>query len=94
MPFGLKNAPTTFMRMMDDILRPFTNTFVVVYLDDILIYIKTWAKHLQYIQKVLHTLQQHKLYANLKKSSFGMDRVHYLGYIVDHHSLHVDPTKI
>ena len=51
---GLTNAPTTFMRMMDDILQPFTNTFVVVYLDDILIYNKTWAKHLQHI---LHTLQ-------------------------------------
>jgi hypothetical protein len=49
MPFGLKNAPTSFVRMMDDILRPFANTFVVVYLDDILIYNKTWAKHLQHI---------------------------------------------
>ena len=68
------------MRMMDDILQPFTNTFVLVYLDDILIYSKTWAEHLQHIQQVLHTLQQHKLYANLKKCSFGMDRVHYLGY--------------
>jgi hypothetical protein len=45
-PFGLTNSLATFMRMMDDILRPFTNTFVVVYLDDILIYNKTWAKHL------------------------------------------------
>ena len=53
-------------------LAPFTNTFVVVYLDDILIYRKTWAKHLQHIQQVLHTLQQHKLYANLEKFSFGM----------------------
>jgi hypothetical protein len=94
MPFGLTNAPTTFMRMMDDILRPFTNTFVVVYLDDILIYNKTWAEHLQHIQQVLHTLRQHKLYANLEKCSFGMDRVHYLGYIIDQHGIHVDPAKI
>jgi hypothetical protein len=56
MPFGLKNSPATFMMMMDDILRPFTNTFVVVYLDDILIYNKTWEEHLQHIQQVLHTL--------------------------------------
>jgi hypothetical protein len=67
MPFGLTNAPTTFMRMMDDILQAFTNTFVVVYLDDILIYNKTWAEHLQHIQQVLHTLWQHKLYTNLEK---------------------------
>jgi hypothetical protein len=68
MPFGLTNAPTTFMRMMDDILRPFTNTFVVVYLDDILIYNKTWAEHLQHIQQVLHTLRQHKLYQTWKNA--------------------------
>ena len=67
MPFGLKNVPTTFIRMINNILWPFTNYFVAVYLDDILIYIKTWAKHLQYIPQVLHTLQQHKLYANLEK---------------------------
>jgi hypothetical protein len=67
MPFGLTNSPATFMRMMDDILRPFTNTFLVVYLDDILIYNKTWAEHLQHIQQVLHTLRKHKLYANLEK---------------------------
>jgi hypothetical protein len=67
MPFGLTNSPATFTRMMDDILRPFTNTFVVVYLDDIIIYNKTWVEHLQHIQQVMHTLRQHKLYAKLEK---------------------------
>ena len=94
MPFGLKNSLATFMRMMEDILWPFTNNFVVVYLDDILIYNKTWAEHLQHIQQVLHTLRQHKLYTNLEKWSFGMDRVHYLGYIIDQHGIHVDLAKI
>ena len=56
MPFCLTNAPTNFMRLMDDILWPFTNYFVVVYLDDILIFNKNWAEHLQHIQQVLHTL--------------------------------------
>ena len=79
---------------MDDILWPFTNIFVVVYLGDILIYNKTWVEHLQNFQQVLHTPRQHKLYANLEKWSFGMDKVHYLGYIVDQHGLHVDPGKI
>ena len=79
---------------MDDILWPFTNTFVVVYLDEILIYSKTWAEHLQHIQQVLHTLRQHKVYANLEKCSFAMDMVHYLCYIVDEHVVHVYPTKI
>ena len=79
---------------MYDVLTPFNNTFVVVYLDYILIYSKTWAEHLHHIQQVLHTLLLHKLYANLEKCSFGMDRVHYLGYIIDQHGIHVDPAKI
>jgi hypothetical protein len=66
-PLGLKNAPTTFMRLMDDVFRPFTNYFVVVYLDDILIFNRTWEEHMQHIQQVLGTLRQHKLYVNLGK---------------------------
>ena len=79
---------------MDDILRPFTNSFVVVYLDDILIFNNSWVDHLQHLQQVLNTLRQHQLYADLEKWSFGMTRVQYLGYIVDEHGVHVDPTKI
>jgi hypothetical protein len=72
MPFGLTNAPAIFMRLMDDILWPFTNSFVVVYLDDILIFSQTWEEHLHHIQQVLQTLQQHKLCANLEKCTFGI----------------------
>jgi hypothetical protein len=67
MPFGLTNAQTTFMRLMDDVLRPFTNSFLVIYLDDILIFNKTWEEHMYHIQQFFSTLQQDKLYANLEK---------------------------
>jgi hypothetical protein len=92
MPFELTNSPTTFMR--DGILWPFTNSFVVVYLDDIPIFSQTWEEHLQHILQVLQTLQKHKLCANLEKFTFGMTQVQYLRYIIDERGVHVDPTKI
>jgi hypothetical protein len=79
---------------MDDVLRPFTNSSVVVYLDDILIFNKTWEEHMQHIKHVLSTLRQHNLYANLEKCSFDMNKVQYLRYIVDEHGVHVDPANI
>jgi hypothetical protein len=82
------------MQMMDDILHPFTNSFVVIYMDDILIFRKTWKEHLNHIQQVLDTLRQHKLYANLEKCLFGMQRIQYLGYIMDEQCVQVDPSKI
>jgi hypothetical protein len=82
------------MRLMDDVLRPFTNSFVVVYLDDILIFSRTWEEHMRHIQQVLNTLRQHKLYFKLEKRSFGMNNIQYLGYIVDEHGVYVDPAKI
>jgi hypothetical protein len=94
MPFGFTNAAATFIRLMDDILRPFTNSFLVVYLDDILIFSQTWEERLHHIPKVLQTLRQHKLCANLEKCTFGMTQVHYMGYIIDEQGANVDPAKI
>eukprot|EP00253_Pinus_taeda_P020440 PITA_20440 len=94
MPFGLTNSPATFMRLMDDILQPFTNSFVVVYLDEILIFSQRWEEHLHHIRSILQTLRQHKLCANLEKFTFGMTWVQYVGYIIDERGVHVDPSKI
>jgi hypothetical protein len=77
MPFALTIAPTTFMRLMDDVLRPFTNSFVVAYLDDILIFNRTWEEHMRHIKHVLSILWKRKLYSNSKKCSFGMNMVQY-----------------
>ena len=79
---------------MDDILQPFTNSFVVVYLDDILIFSQSWEDHLHHIRQVLQTLRQHKQGANLEKCTFSMTPVQYLGYIIDERGVHVDPSKI
>eukprot|EP00253_Pinus_taeda_P030551 PITA_30551 len=94
MAFGLTNAPANFMRLMDDILWPFINSFVVVYLDDIMILSQSWEEHLHHIRQVLQTLRQDKLCANLEKCTFGMTQVQYLGHIIDERGVHVDPTKI
>jgi len=94
MPFGLMNSPATFMRLMDDILQPFTNSFVVVYFDDILIFSQSWEEHLHHIRQVLQTLRQHNLCANVEKCTFGMTQVQYLGYNIDEQGVHVDLAKI
>jgi hypothetical protein len=70
MPFGLKNASSTFMRPMNEILKDFIGNFVVVYLDDILIFSRTKEEHLRHLTRVMTRLQQEKLFINMKKSSF------------------------
>ena len=93
-PFGLTNAPTTFMRMMNDFLRPFIDSFVVLYLDDILIFSKTWEEHLQHVEQILSALQDDGLFANKEKCYFSMESIKYLGYVIDSAGVHVDPEKI
>ena len=94
MPFGLTNAPTTFMRVMNDVLRPFLNDFVIIYPDDILIFSKTWEEHLKHVKKTLDALKTEKLYVKLSKSEFGKTSLNYLGHIVGGGELKIDPSKV
>jgi hypothetical protein len=95
MSFGICNAPTTFMYVMNDVFRPFLNDFVIVYLDDILIFSRTWDEHVRHIvKKVLDTLQREKLYVKLSKCEFGKTVLVYLGHIVGGEKLKIDPSKI
>ena len=71
------------MRLMNEILWPFTNAFVVVYLNDFLIFSQSLEEHLHHIRQIFQTLWQHNLCANLEKFTFGMTQVQYLGYIID-----------
>ena len=93
LPFGLTNAPATFMALMHQVLQPYLDRSVVVFLDDILVYSKTLEEHVQHVRQVLQQLRQHRLYAKLSKCAFGLHEVDFLGHVVSKDGVKVDPKK-
>ena len=94
MPMGLTNAPATFQRLMNDVFRPFLDEFVIVYLDDILVFSKTKEEHLQHLQAVFEKLREHRLYAKISKCEFFVPEIDYLGHRITKDGIMVDNKKI
>ena len=94
LPFGLTNAPATFMQLMQQVFRPFLDEFVVVFLDDILVYSKTEADHVKHLELVLTKLREHKLFAKMSKCDFARKSIKFLGYVVTEEGITMDPAKV
>ncbi|GKC21227.1 putative reverse transcriptase domain-containing protein, partial [Tanacetum coccineum] len=94
MPFRLTNAPAVFMDMMNRVCKPYLDKFVIVFIDDILIYSKTKEEHEVYLKLVLELLRKEKLYAKFYKCEFWLKEVHFLRRVVNQSGIHVDPSKI
>ncbi|WVZ63300.1 hypothetical protein U9M48_012941 [Paspalum notatum var. saurae] len=94
MSFGLTNAPAYFMQLMNSVFMDYLDKFVVVFIDDILIYSKTEAEHEEHLRLVLQRLREHKLYAKFSKCKFWIDEVRFLGHDVSRGGIAVDPSKV
>jgi len=94
MPFGLTNAPAVFMDLMNRVCRHYLDKFVIVFIDDILIYSRSKEEHAKHLRLVLETPRAEKLYAKFSKCEFWIRKVDFLGDVVSEAGIHVDPSKI
>jgi hypothetical protein len=94
MPFGLTNAPATFQAYINKALSRIVDYFMVIYLDDILIYSKLGEDYYTYVKIVIKRLRKHKLYAKLSKCFFNIKEVEFLGFIIGFIRVKPDPDKI
>lgn len=94
LPFGLKNAPSAFMKMVNDILQPYLGKFVLAYLDDILIFSKTKEEHLRHLRLILDLFRKHRLYAKPKKCEFMKTEINFLGHRVSPRGISTVPNKV
>ncbi|GJY01124.1 putative reverse transcriptase domain-containing protein [Tanacetum coccineum] len=94
MPFGLTNAPAVFMDLMNRVCKPYLDKFVIVFIDDILIYSRNKEEHANHLRIILELLRKEKLYAKFSKCDFWIHIVQFLGHLIDNQGLHVDPAKI
>jgi hypothetical protein len=92
--FGLTNAPAFFMNLMNSVFMDYLDMFVVVFIDDILIYSPSKEEHAGHLRMVLQRLREHQLYAKLSKCEFWIDEVLFLGHIINKEGLAVDPKKV
>ena len=94
MSFGLTNAPETFMELINGVFRPYLYSFVIVFIDDILVYSKTEEDHVRHLRIVLQRLREEKLYAKFSKCEFWLTSVTFLGHVVSKEGIRVDQDKI